>query len=171
MKKALLLITLILCATILISCTVNSGSNPSNNPESDKNLIKYRNQTLNFIKNNSSLPSMPGDSFESIDTDGYEAEKLGDDFIYVNSTLGITYVFSGASTPENSSLKSVKLEKPSYAIFGFAVGDRASEANLILPASGFAVEGGNDKYVFSKDSVYITVEYSDNEITSIAISI
>ena len=171
MKKSLLFITLMLCATLLISCTGTSGSNPSNDSQSRENLIKYRNQTLSFIKANSSLPCMPGDSFESVETDGYESEKLGDEFIFVNTTLGITYVFSGASMPENTSLKSVKLEKPSYAIFGFAVGDKASDANLILPASGFSSESADGKYTYSKDSVYITVEHSDNEITSISISI
>ena len=171
MKKTLLIITLALCVFMLISCTGDMTSNPSNNPQSQENLIKNRNRTLVFIKDNSSLPCMPGDSFESIDTDGYEAIKNGDDFVYTNGTLGITYIFSGASDPQGCSLTSVKLEKPSYAIFGFSAGDKASEANLILTASGFSVENSNHKYVFSKDSVYITVEYSDNEITSIAISI
>lgn len=171
MKIRALTLALLIAALLFTACSTSSGTSSPNDPDSEEKLTERRSQTLRFIADNSSLPSLPGAYFESVDTDGFEMIEQDGAFVYTSELLGMTYHFKGASTPEASVLTRVRLEKPSYALFGFMVGDRATEANLILSASGFDTQSEKGLYTYTKDSVRIELMHEDNEITSITISI
>ncbi len=172
MKKNRLFLILLLLALVaaLFGCSNKKSSpdgtlsgNPSfSTPQSTEEVIA-------LIKTNSSLKTMPGDTYDSVDTDGFTLLESNGKYVFSNDIIGLEYTFSGAGSVEECTLFSVKINAPGYAVFGITVGGRIDDAQIVLTSYGFDKEKSEDICVFSLNGIKLTFGCDKQEILFISI--
>lgn len=167
--KNIFIFFFILALLMLAGC--NNSNTPSDTlpPGTDPSGIGSAEEALELIRNNSSLKHMPGDSYRSVDTDGFTTADDGVVHTFTNDVMGLEYVFSGSEDVEACSLSSITIFEKGYAIFGVTVGDKTADAELILTSYGFEKEKKDEYYVYSFKGINITLGYKNKNITYITI--
>ena len=101
--KILYLSCLILIfALSLLSCGGGTKNSPtaSNSDNLQPPSIGSAEDAIELIRNNSSIKSMPNDSYRSVETDGFDIKEENGTFILASEAMGIEYIFSGGATLE-----------------------------------------------------------------------
>ena len=170
--KILYLSCLILIfALSLLSCGGGTKNSPtaSNSDNLQPPSIGSAEDAIELIRNNSSIKSMPNDSYRSVETDGFDIKEENGTFILASEAMGIEYIFSGGATLEECALASLTIKQPGYAIFGITVGGRASDAKTVFTSFGFEKDSRDGTDIYSYKGVIITVGSIDKTITYITI--
>lgn len=173
MKRAILIFLLIGASlTFLLSCT--AGKRPSGHPDTDPQQSGAEQNgsdsaLLKYLEDNSALPCLPGTYLSGVDTDGFELTEDGALIVYSSTAFGMTYCFERGESADSSRLTEMCFTSVRYAILGITVGDSPSDAKTVFEASGFKSSQSGNVFTFTKGSVSVIMETTDNKISSVTL--
>lgn len=174
MKKTTLLIFALLLLSLLVSCTRPSAQkdpSPFQPSKGQSSSQKDTQSALELLSKNTTLPALPGEYLEGVDTEAFEKTENGELIEYSCKALGLYYVFEKGESDSETRLISVKFTSARHAIFGISVGDMLMDAELMLSSSGFSLERDGSESTFTKGALKIRASHEDGKISGITVSL